>query len=232
MPTKDIKPNIKERLNLLGIVGIIVSVLLPPVGLLWCLILLTVILKKYRNVGIKQPVSGIVIGSLLSLPFIAIGLPLANVMSGGTLLPNSAKEHAASFVQSLESMGGKKIYDRGCGGSCIDNGNPFYIGVYSIPDTSDLTQKIKEAAKQSGYTLVLPSIESENSAYHAGVEEFESSELIETDLKVMIPGLKVGMYRGEDGHRAAESAFAAHADDLPTDPGSAIIYFDLTLSPN
>lgn len=132
------------------IVGLVLAVLLPPVGFIVSIIAW---LKTAKQTSKGKPLAvlGTVLGFALSIPLLFF-IWLMYALSGG-FHGNDAENASKSLVAQVEQLGGHKICDNGDSGFGIDNTQPWYQIYYQIPDSSNLTKAIKDAAMQDGYQL-------------------------------------------------------------------------------
>lgn len=150
-------------------VGVVLAVLVPPVGLLLSIIVLARS-KGGRNV---QPASiGIGIGIVLSILGILF-LPFFDMFF--QFFPNNAQIKMEPLIHAVEARGGTKLCDEGFNGNGIDYKEPYYRVYYRIKDSGDLSQGIKDSAGQIGFLLKPNELSSTDS--------FEASELERSEGK-------------------------------------------------
>jgi hypothetical protein len=131
-------------------IGLLLAILVPPLGAIVSIIAWWQISKKSLK-GRKIAVFGTIWGLAFSLPFLYFSWFIVDI-SGG-FHGNGAQSAAKPFLAKVEQAGGKKICENGDSGYGIDNNRPWYDAYYQIPDSSSLTNKIKNFANQTGYSL-------------------------------------------------------------------------------
>jgi hypothetical protein len=159
----------------LGIAGLVLAILTPPIGLIVSIIAWRQIKKKSLR-GKKLAIFGTIWGLIFSLPFLFL-LWLFIIFGG--FKSNGAQGAAKPFLVKVEQLGGKKICDNGDSGYGIDNNQPWYEVYYQIPDSPGLTDEIKGIANQEGYHLVKDStaisqLQSQSDTALPGDDQFSS----------------------------------------------------------
>jgi hypothetical protein len=149
LPTQILAENNVLEKSRLILAGIILAILLPPIGLVVSIFALRKI-KRNHLPGKGQAIFGIVWGALFTLPFLLLALLF---VSFGGLRGNRAKNDAQPFVAQIQKAGGKELCNNGDSGYGIDNTQPWYEVYYEIPSNPQLTAQIKADATQFGYTL-------------------------------------------------------------------------------
>lgn len=137
------------RRSRLSIIGLVLAFLIPPLGMIVSMLAWHETKKKSLR-GKKLAILGTVWGLVLSLPFLFF---LWLFIYFGGFKGNGAQRAAKPFIVKIEQAGGKKICDNGDNGYGIDNNRPWYNVYYQMPDSSGLTNKIKNFASQEGYHL-------------------------------------------------------------------------------
>jgi hypothetical protein len=142
----------KSRLS--AIFGFILSIIIPPIGLIISIISLRVIRKQGRN-GQKLAIAGIVIGSVLTLFAILVPVFILNFFSGinGGGHKNQAQVDLQPMLTQIQKLGGKEICSNGENGYSVDTNQPQYETYYTIPTTAHLTSNIESLALSQGYIL-------------------------------------------------------------------------------
>lgn len=132
----------------LSLVGLILAILIPPVGLIISIFAFYQI-RNNRLQGKDTATLGVLLGSIFTL------ILLLFIISGGLsgLRSNEAKKDVQPFVSQIQMSGGKKICDTGDNGHDIDNTQPWYEAYYELPNSPSLTSEIKQYAAQAGYPL-------------------------------------------------------------------------------
>ena len=152
----------------LSIVGLVLSIVLPPVGLIVSIVALSEV-KKKRLSGSGKAIFGIVWGAIFTLPAL-IGVWLIFVT-----VNNKAANDIRPIASRIQAIGGKKLCDNGDSGYGGDNTQPWYEVYYQIPNNSQLTNELKQFAFESAYSLFPDTgliTELKNVADHATVTNY------------------------------------------------------------
>lgn len=155
-PASQNQPQVQPSNTTLGIVGVTLAILLPPVGL----VLSIIALIKTRNnpsQGKTTPIIGIVVGSVLSIVLViaAVFMFFATLFLNavtGSGSENIAKTEATAIVAPLNNNQARLVCDDGYSGKGLDSVDPWYTAYYELPGQS-ATRTIIDAAKAQGYTL-------------------------------------------------------------------------------
>lgn len=140
----------------IALIGFILAFIIPLAGLIVSIIARREIIKKSLP-GKKLATAGIVIGGIftfISGAFIVLAL-LAIAALGGFHTGNDAENASKPIIAQIDNIGGKKICSNGDGGHGIDNTTPWYDAYYTVPDTPQLTVKVKDIASRAGYNLAV-----------------------------------------------------------------------------
>lgn len=134
----------------LAAVGVVLAVLIPPVGLVVSFIARRRI-SRGPGKGGRLAILGIVCGIVLTLPFL-----LGSAWLGAEALgwhDNVARDEAQPFIARVEAAGGDELCDNGDGGHGIDNDQPWYQAYYRISDRPGLRRDLKSQAARLGLAL-------------------------------------------------------------------------------
>lgn len=138
-----------QKTSKLAVIGLLLAVCIAPVGFITSIIAWHKINKhSLRGKGIA--IAGTVIGGLLSLPFLLFTW-LFIVLGGWH--GNQAEKDVKPMITEVQELGATKLCDNGDSGYSIDNTTPWYQVYYSVPDSSELTEKINSLAANEGYQL-------------------------------------------------------------------------------
>ena len=130
----------------LSIVGLVLAILLPPIGLIISVVALNQIRKRHLG-GRGRAIFGTVWGAIFTL-LILLG---AWLITG--IVNNPAKNDMQPLATRIQAAGGQKLCDDGDSGEGGDNTQPWYEAYYETLDSSNLTSQVEQYAAQSGYTL-------------------------------------------------------------------------------
>lgn len=139
----------KKPVPVIAIVGFLLSIFMAPVGFITSIVAWRKI-HKFSLGGKWLAIAGVAIGALFSLPllfFVWLFIVL------GAWHGNQAQKDFKPIAKQIVSLGGAKLCDNGDGGYGLDNTIPWYQVYYIVPDTTDLTNKVKSIANQQGYQL-------------------------------------------------------------------------------
>jgi hypothetical protein len=145
------EPNPPAAVNSrLALVGVVLAVLIPPVGVVVSFIARQ---RARRNAGQGGGLSivGICCGTVLTVPFL-FGIAWLGADALGWL-DNVARDRAQPFIAKVQAAGGDKLCDNGDGGHGPDNYQPWYQTYYRISDHPGLTRKLESDAARLGLVL-------------------------------------------------------------------------------
>jgi hypothetical protein len=146
-PASPIEPiAAKSRLSL---VGVILAVVCPPLGLTISIIALAEIEKNHLR-GRAWAIFGVIWGIIFTVPLAFI---LFLVIAGGGLRRNDAEKYVQPFITQIQEAGGRKLCENGDTGFGPDNTQPWYEAYYEIPNSAHLTYTVTTDAAQAGYPL-------------------------------------------------------------------------------
>jgi hypothetical protein len=139
--------------------GIILAVLIPPIGVIVSLVALLETKKKQLK-GKRLSIFGVVWGAVFTLPFVfliwlIVALGGIGMHGLGSFGPhsNDATKAAKPIMAQLDQIGGKKICDNGDPGYGIDNWQPWYDVYYRFTDSANLSGQVQEVMRQQGYNV-------------------------------------------------------------------------------
>ena len=148
---RDSEPNAPAAgTSRLALVGVVLAVLIPPVGLIVSFIARHRI-KRDPGQGGGLAIFGIFCGTALTLPFL-----FAIAWLGAEALgwhDNVARDQAQPFIARVQAVGGDKLCDNGDGGHGIDNDQPWYQAYYRISDHPGLKLDLTSHAARLGLAL-------------------------------------------------------------------------------
>lgn len=155
-PTPQNQPQVQPSNTTLGIVGLTLAILLPPVGLALSIIAL-VKTKNNPSQGKTIPVIGIVVGSVLSIALVvaAVFMFFATLFLNavtGSGSENIAQTEATAIVAPLNNNQTRLVCDDGYSGKGLDSVDPWYTAYYELP-SQDAVSRLIDAAKAQGYAL-------------------------------------------------------------------------------
>jgi hypothetical protein len=146
--------------NSLPVLGLVLAVILPPIGLVVSIIAWRKTVKNYQG-GKKLAIVGAIMGSVLSLALIVLGALLLFESLVTTVLvspksspsqSNQAQSELNPILAQIVQLGGQKICDQGDSGHSLDNNIPNYSAYYKVSD-NQLLQRLETTAMQQGFTL-------------------------------------------------------------------------------
>ena len=142
MPPKD---------TLARVIGFILAFIIPPLGVIISLIVLGNRKKKLQKTS-RLSRSGVLIGSILSVPFILwVGF---YALLGG-FYRNGPQSAFKPIGTKLVQLGGHMICDNGDNGHGLDNTTPWYRAYYSMPATDNLKSEVYAAAAAANFKLTV-----------------------------------------------------------------------------
>ncbi len=134
----------------LSLVGLVLAVLAPPIGVVVSIIALIKI-RKNNLQGKRKATFGIILGAIFTLPFLFVAW---SFIALGGLKGNVAKKDVQPFTAQIQKAGGKELCENGDSGHGFDNAQAWYEVYYKIPNNSQLTNMVKADASQFGYPLI------------------------------------------------------------------------------
>lgn len=134
------------------IVGFVLAILLPPIGFVISILAWRKTARQTQK-GKPLAILGTLLGFALSIPVLFFIWLLFALGGGFHGHGNDAESASKPLVSQIKQLGGNKICDNGDSGYGIDNTQPWYQVYYQIPDNTNLTKEIKDAAMQDGYQL-------------------------------------------------------------------------------
>ncbi len=134
-------------------VGFALAFLLPLAGLIVSIIARKKTTKESLP-GEGFALAGVIIGGIFTAISAAfLGFMIWLIAAFGGFHGNGAESASKPITVQIEQIGGKKICSNGDSGYGIDNTTPWYQVYYKVPDSSGLTDRIKNIASENGYTL-------------------------------------------------------------------------------
>lgn len=165
--TQQMETDVTPSKSRLSIVGLVLAILLPPVGLVVSIVALRQAGKNHSR-GKGKAIFGIVWGTIFTLPILVVAWFAIEIIN------NPAKNDIRPLTSGLQALGGKELCEDGDSGYGGDNTQPWSEVYYQVPNSSKLTSQVKQYAAQSGYTLVPNTgliTELKNVADHANVTD-------------------------------------------------------------
>ena len=144
--------------NSLPIIGLILAVILPPLGLIISIIAWHKSAKNHKS-SKNLAIIGTIVASVFSCALIVLGVLIFAVTSfftafgSGSSKPNQAQNDLKPIIEQVEQLGGQKVCDQGDNGYSLDNTIPNYAVYYKVSD-NQLLQRLESTAEQQGFTLV------------------------------------------------------------------------------
>lgn len=147
--TSPVSGQASAKKSLSSIIGAILAVLIPPLGLFVSILVWRKSKKRDSN-GKGLAIFGTIWGAVFTIPFLFLAMLF---VSFGGLKKNAAESDLQPIMARVEQLGGQKICKNGDNGYSIDNTEPWYHIYYQVPDNANLADEIMSAAAQQGYKL-------------------------------------------------------------------------------
>ena len=144
-----------SHIHCLAIFGLIVAILIPPLGLVLSILAWRKTVKTH-NKGSAFAITGAIVGASLTLMIIAgvVVLMVLSSLFAGANQPNQAETDLQPIIRSLTQSGGHIVCDGGDNGNSLDNTIPWYTAYYEVSDDRVL-QDLEAAAKQQNFMLAV-----------------------------------------------------------------------------